>query len=120
MIQFKDKMQEAIPGRNELCPCGSRLKFKFCHGDPKKAKIIKAVIREAMGKMIIVEQMRKGLREWPWICNTVGCGGCLTPKASEVAEGVSLCPKCGSVAEQNPRAGQMIGEEGPSMIKLHG
>lgn len=20
------------PGRNELCPCGSRKKFKYCHG----------------------------------------------------------------------------------------
>lgn len=24
------------PGRNHPCPCGSGLKFKKCHGDPKK------------------------------------------------------------------------------------
>ena len=26
----------AVPGRNDLCPCGSGKKFKRCHGAPSE------------------------------------------------------------------------------------
>jgi len=32
------EMQKRKIGRNELCPCGSKIKFKKCHGKPKGVK----------------------------------------------------------------------------------
>lgn len=37
---------------NQPCSCGSGLKFKRCHGDPQKLKIVKHVANEAMLIMI--------------------------------------------------------------------
>ena len=48
-------------GRNEPCPCGSKLKFKWCHGDPLKRAICEAAMRETMVRLIIQTKIKKGL-----------------------------------------------------------
>ena len=48
-------------GRNDLCPCKSGLKFKHCHGDSTKRMICERVMAEAMIRLIIQEQIKKGL-----------------------------------------------------------
>jgi hypothetical protein len=47
------------PGRNELCECGSRLKFKFCHGDLGKRAACERVLAEHMMKLIVREQLKR-------------------------------------------------------------
>lgn len=49
------------PGRNELCPCGSELKFKYCHGDPVKRAVCEVTMRETMVKLIMQEKFKKGM-----------------------------------------------------------
>jgi hypothetical protein len=50
------KFKGPAPGRNDLCPCKSGLKFKFCHGDPGKAAVCDRVAFEHMSLLIIKEQ----------------------------------------------------------------
>ena len=57
-MQLKAK---TTPGRNEPCPCKSGLKFKHCHGDPVKRMICERVMAEHMIRLIIQEQLKKGL-----------------------------------------------------------
>lgn len=45
--------------RNELCSCESGLKYKHCHGDPRKLEIIKHVANEAMIIMIAYEKRER-------------------------------------------------------------
>ena len=59
-IQLKNE-QEKI-GRNDPCSCGSGLKFKHCHGDPGKRKVCNRVANETMVRLIMAEQVKKGLR----------------------------------------------------------
>ena len=49
------------PGRNELCPCGSELKFKNCHGDPVKRAVCETVMRETMVRLIMQEKFKRGM-----------------------------------------------------------
>lgn len=42
--------------RNEPCSCESGLKFKKCHGDPRKLAVVKHVANEAMIIMIAYEK----------------------------------------------------------------
>jgi len=49
------------PGRNELCPCGSKLKYKHCHGDPLKRAIVERVMAETMVRLIMQEKFKKGM-----------------------------------------------------------
>ena len=53
------KLRGPAPGRNELCPCNSGLKFKFCHGDPGKAAACDRVAFEHMSLLIIREQHKR-------------------------------------------------------------
>jgi hypothetical protein len=48
-------------GRNELCKCGSGLKFKWCHGDPSKTAVLERIVQEAMERMIMDEKHRRKL-----------------------------------------------------------
>lgn len=57
-MQLKSK---TTPGRNELCPCGSGLKFKICHGDIGKRAVCERVMAETMVRLIIQEKIKKGL-----------------------------------------------------------
>ena len=47
------------PGRNELCPCGSELKYKVCHGDPGKRAICEVAMRETMVRLIMIEKHKR-------------------------------------------------------------
>lgn len=49
------------PGRNDLCPCGSELKYKICHGDPGKRAICEAAMRETMVRLIMIEKHKRGM-----------------------------------------------------------
>ena len=46
-------------GRNEPCPCGSKLKFKRCHGDVLKQEVCNHVANEKMVQLIRREQHKK-------------------------------------------------------------
>lgn len=58
MPQLKAKTE---PGRNELCPCKSELKFKHCHGDPVKRAVCETVMRETMVRLIMQEKFKRGM-----------------------------------------------------------
>ena len=64
------------PGRNEQCPCGSGLKFKFCHGDPLKMAICNQVANEKMVELIKETQIKKGLRCKHGVLKTKHCPTC--------------------------------------------
>lgn len=49
------------PGRNELCPCKSELKFKHCHGDPAKRAVCEVAMRETMVRLIMQEKFKRGM-----------------------------------------------------------
>ena len=50
------------PRRNEPCPCGSGLKYKYCHGDSIKTMICNRVANEKMVFLIRDEKIKiKGL-----------------------------------------------------------
>lgn len=53
------KFKGPIPGRNDLCPCKSGLKFKYCHGDPGKMAACDRVAFEHMSLLIIREQHKR-------------------------------------------------------------
>ena len=46
--------------RNQLCGCGSGLKYKKCHGDPGKLRIAQHVATEAMDIMIAQTRNERG------------------------------------------------------------
>jgi len=48
-------------GRNELCPCGSGLKAKFCHQDPVKIDMVNHAADVAMNYLIQCEQVKQRL-----------------------------------------------------------
>ncbi len=53
------KLRGPEPGKNELCPCNSGLKFKFCHGDPGKAAACDRIAFEHMSILIAREQHKR-------------------------------------------------------------
>lgn len=48
-------------GKNELCPCKSGLKSKFCHSDPRKKAICEIAVRETMLRLIMQEKHKQGM-----------------------------------------------------------
>ena len=48
-------------GRNELCYCGSGLKYKYCHGDVIKQEECKYVMKHRMAELIVEEKLKRGL-----------------------------------------------------------
>lgn len=46
-------------GRNELCHCGSELKFKRCHGDPVKLILAKQAYMDKLNELIEIEKGKK-------------------------------------------------------------
>lgn len=81
-------------GRNEPCPCGSGLKFKFCHGDPTKQEMCNRVANEKMVWLIREEQKKRGLIPYDWKCNNCNYGFD-EPKHGQTSD-LPLCPKCNS------------------------
>ncbi len=53
------------PPRNSLCPCGSKLKYKHCHGDVLKQSVCNRVANEKMVQLIREEQIKRGIIEKP-------------------------------------------------------
>ena len=55
------KLRGPEPGRNDLCPCNSGLKFKNCHGDSGKAAACDRVAFEHMSILVAREQHKRGI-----------------------------------------------------------
>ena len=72
------------PGRNDECPCGSRLKFKICHGDQQKTAVCNRVANEKMAQLIKVEQIKKIIEMQKQECGVCGHTG-------RSAEGTCRC-----------------------------
>ena len=49
------------PARNSPCPCGSELKAKYCHSDPRKKAICEVAVRETMLRLIMQEKHKRGM-----------------------------------------------------------
>ena len=83
--------------RNELCPCGSGLKGKFCHGDPIKLQLCNRVAQMYMMRLIQEERKKRGLDPYMYTCNNCG-QGTDKPEKSEIATAIPTfkCPACGS------------------------
>lgn len=47
------------PGRNDLCPCGSGLKYKKCHGDIVKIQLCQQAAFKLMQELIAEEVSKK-------------------------------------------------------------
>ena len=81
------------PLRNDPCPCGSKLKAKYCHLDPLKQAVCNRVANEKMVELIRAEQLKRGLIALDYKCNN--CGHTFDePEESELLSNVQLCPKC--------------------------
>jgi hypothetical protein len=90
--------------RNELCPCGSELKQKHCHGDPKKLQMCNKIAQFYMMKLIMEERKKRGLEPYAFTCEKCG-KGTDQPRPSEISEHVLLCPDedCGGTVKQNEK-----------------
>jgi len=72
------------PGRNDFCPCGSKLKFKKCHGDPLKIAVCNRVANEKMVGLIRAEQFKKIIRMQQEACEVCdGKGYVIDPNGLE-------------------------------------
>lgn len=100
------------PGRNELCPCRSGLKWKHCHGDEQKRDAVQGFANAFMARLIEQGQMKKGLRPWPFTCQACG-RGFTQPVPSKIAPGVVLCPYCDGGITKNETP---MPESEPSII----
>ena len=87
-------------GRNDPCPCGSKLKAKYCHQDPIKQMLCNRVANEHMVHLIQEEQIKRGILKLPWKCNSCE-KQFIEPNKSSVAD-LDICPFCGGtdIAEQ--------------------
>ena len=63
-------------GRNELCLCGSGLKYKYCHGDVIKTADAKQIANLAMSQMIREERIKKGVICKHGVLKTEHCKDC--------------------------------------------
>lgn len=55
------QLTDNTPGRNELCSCGSELKYKHCHGDVAKIEMVNHAAAVAMNHLIQCERVKKRL-----------------------------------------------------------
>lgn len=86
------------PKRNELCPCGSKLKHKYCHGDVVKNQAARAMANKVMAGLIFEEQKAKGIIKRKYTCE---CGKEFdVPKDSVIAD-IKMCPLCSSTKFTN-------------------
>lgn len=91
--------------RNELCPCGSELKQKHCHGDPKKLQACNQIAQYYMIKLIREERKKRELESYDFTCEKCG-KGTDQPRQSTIAGGGLVCPDeaCGGVVVSEPKA----------------
>lgn len=87
--------KDKLPGRNELCPCGSGLKVKLCHGDPIKRALCSQVVNQFMANLIQEEQKKCGLISYNFICQSCKAGFDTPTQTTTLPKRV-ICPKCGS------------------------
>ena len=64
------------PGRNDPCVCGSKLKYKYCHGDGMKRIICNNAANEMMKHLVFAEQIKKGLKCIHGVWKTEFCKDC--------------------------------------------
>ena len=83
------------PPRNSPCPCGSLLKFKYCHGDVLKKSVCSRVANEKMVQLIREEQKKQGVIPRDYKCNN--CGHTFDKPSVSVTTDKNMCPKCNSV-----------------------
>jgi len=81
-------------GRNDPCSCGSKLKYKFCHGDEIKQMLCNRVANEHMAGLIRQEQIKRGILKLPWLCNK--CGEQFIEPNKSIAANLNICPVCDS------------------------
>jgi len=92
----KNKLQRnGKPARNEKCPCGSGLKYKFCHGDIVKQEMARDAANRAMAILVNEEMKRKGLLPYRYTCNSCNANFGV-PKESKIIKGTLICPECNS------------------------
>ena len=90
--------------RNQPCKCGSELKAKFCHLDPKKLQACNQIAQMYMIKLIIEERKKRGLEPYNFTCEKCG-KGTDQPIQSEIDKRVLLCPDedCGGTVKKNEK-----------------
>lgn len=88
-IQIKGEQK---PRRNQPCPCGSKLKYKYCHGDESKRMIANRVANLKMVELIKAEQKKRGIIPYDYTCNSCG-HGFDEPDISNIGN-CEICPKC--------------------------
>ena len=79
-------------GRNDPCPCGSKLKAKYCHQDPIKQMLCNRVANEHMVGLVRQEQIKRGILKLPWLCNT--CGKQFVEPLKSIVALLDVCPFC--------------------------
>ena len=82
------------PGRNDLCPCGSKLKYKYCHGDESKRVIANRVANLKMMQLVETEQKKRGIIPYDYKC--ANCQHGFDEPAIGTVSDMPLCPKCKS------------------------
>lgn len=96
-MAIKSKLDNAT--RNQPCPCGSELKQKYCHDDPKKLQICNQVAQLYMIKLIGEERKKRGIVPYDFTCEKCG-KGTDQPRRSEIDKRVLMCPDdscCGTM-----------------------
>ena len=81
-LQLKGKS----PGRNDLCPCESGLKFKLCHGDTAKQVLCERVVQEAMLVLIFKERIKQDIICEHGVAKEDKCIDCLGPQEINLEE----------------------------------
>ena len=88
-MTIKNKLSDR--DRNQLCPCGSGLRQKFCHNDPIKLQQCNRIAQLYMVKLIVEERKKRGLEPYNFTCEKCG-KGTDRPVQSKLAQHVLLCP----------------------------
>lgn len=81
-------------GRNDPCPCGSKVKYKHCHGDPIKQMLCNRVANEHMAHLVVQEQKKRGIVPYNYKCES--CGHDFDKPMLGQLSDLPLCPECQS------------------------
>lgn len=105
--------------RNQPCPCGSGLRQKNCHSDPKKLQACNQIAQMYMIKLIIEERKKYRLEPYNFTCEKCG-KGTDQPKQSRLGHHILLCPDedCGGTVKQNEKSKPENKQEKKSSIIL--
>lgn len=103
--------------RNELCPCKSGLKQKYCHNDPKKLQACNQIAQLYMLKLISEERKKRGIEPYNFTCEKCG-KGTDQPRQSAIDTRVLLCPDedCGGTMTKNEKPKPEDKQEKKSII----